>query len=117
MNNEMAGITRGKRGILYWFPVVFLPLSNIIAVFQKSWEMDWRLWTFTLVGAIAEELFFRRFLLRVIFLHSMKPVLAIILISFLFAGMHLFNLRAGAGISETLVQMIFAFCFSIWAGR
>ena len=29
--------------------------------------------------------------------------------------MHLFNLRAGQAIEETLLQMLFAFSFSIWA--
>ena len=33
-----------------------------------------------------------------------------------FAGIHLFNLRAGAGGEEVLVQIVCAFCFSIWAG-
>ena len=33
-----------------------------------------------------------------------------------FAGIHLFNLRAGAGGGEILVQIVCAFCFSIWAG-
>ena len=46
----------------------------------------------------------------------MKPILAIALVSVLFAGMHLFNLRVGAGGEEVLIQIVCAFCFSIWAG-
>ena len=30
--------------------------------------------------------------------------------------MHLFNLRAGVSEEEVLVQIVCAFCFSIWAG-
>ena len=46
----------------------------------------------------------------------MKPIPAIVLVSVLFAGMHLLNLRAGAGGEEVLVQIVCASCFSIWAG-
>jgi hypothetical protein len=61
-------------------------------------------------------LFFRFFLLKNVLLPRVKPMLAIVLVSVLFAGMHLFNLRAGAGGEEVLVQIVCAFCFSIWAG-
>lgn len=69
-----------------------------------------------IIGAVAEELFFRFFLLRQIFLRTMKPVSAILLVSVLFARMHLFNLRAGQPFDLTLLQMGCAFCFSVWAG-
>ena len=116
MSDKITGTTRERREILYWLPVILLPVGNIIVAFLTSWEMNWRLWAFSLVGAACEELFFRFFLLRTIFLPRMKPVLAIILVSLLFAGMHLWNLRNGTAISDTMFQMAFAFCFSIWAG-
>jgi len=68
------------------------------------------------IGAVAEELFFRFFLLKRIFLRTMKPTLAIPLTSVLFAAMHLFNMRAGQPLDMTLLQMGCAFCFSVWAG-
>ena len=68
------------------------------------------------LGAIAEELFYRFFLLRTVFLRKISPVPAILLTSVFFAGMHIFNLRAGQPVDVTLVQVFEAFCFSIWAG-
>ena len=69
-----------------------------------------------ILSAVTEELFFRFFLLRQCFLRNLKPTLAIVLVSALFAGMHLLNLRAGQAIGQTLLQMGYAFAFSIWAG-
>ena len=103
-----------KQKVLYWLPLCILPTSNILISLIMKQPMTPALPY--IFGAVVEELFFRWFLLKTILLPRMKPVMAILLVSFLFAGMHLFNLRAGAGIANTLVQMIFAFCFSIWAG-
>ena len=103
-----------NRKTLYWLPLFILPICNVlIALILKQSIAPVLPY---ILGAVVEELFFRLFLLRTIFLPRIKPALAILLVSVLFAGMHLFNLRAGAGATETLVQMIFAFCFSIWAG-
>ena len=46
----------------------------------------------------------------------MKPAFAVILVSVLFAGMQLWNLRSGSALPETLVQLLCAGCFGIWAG-
>ena len=69
-----------------------------------------------ILGAIAEELFYRFFLLRTVFLRKISPVPAILLTSVFFAGMHIFNLRTGQPVDVTLVQVFEAFCLSIWAG-
>ena len=71
-----------------------------------------------IIGAIAEELFFRCFLLKNVLLDrtKIKPVIAIILVSVLFAAMHLWNLWSGQPPYQTFIQMLFAFSFSIWAG-
>jgi len=103
-----------KQKVLYWLPLCILPTSNILISLIMKQPMTPALPY--ILGAVAEELFFRWFLLKTILLPRMKPVIAILLVSVLFAGMHLLNLRTGAGIGNTLVQMLFAFCFSIWAG-
>ena len=103
-----------KQKVLYWLPLCILPISNILISLIMKQPITPALPY--ILGAVAEELFFRWYLLKAILLSRMKPVTAILLISVLFAVMHLFNLCAGAGITDTLVQMLFAFCFSIWAG-
>ena len=103
-----------KQRILIWLPVILLPLANFILAVVNSANLT--IATRYVIGAIAEELFFRFFLLKNVLLPRMKPILAIVLVSVLFAGMHLFNLRAGASGEEVFVQVVCAFCFSIWAG-
>ena len=105
-----------KDMVLYWLPVFMLPAGNILALFFGPITFDPRIFLFSLIGAVAEELFFRWQLLGQIFLPRIKPVLAVLLVSVLFAAMHLFNLRNGSPLPAILPQMFCAFCFSIWAG-
>ena len=104
--------------LLIWAPVVLLPLSNLLSAVNSGVSFDFSqtaLWVF---GAIAEELFYRFFLLKKLLLDrsGMKGANAVLLVSLLFAAMHLFNLRTGAGLFPVLVQAFCAFCFSVWAG-
>ena len=104
--------------LLIWAPVLLLPLANLIPAIVSGVNYDFSqslVWVF---GAVAEELFYRFFLLRKLLLErsELKPGLAVLLISILFAGMHLFNLRAGMPVSLVLLQAFCAFCFSLWAG-
>ena len=104
--------------LLIWAPVLLLPLANLIPAIVSGVNYDFSqslVWVF---GAVAEELFYRFFLLRKLLLErsELKPGLAVLLISLLFAGMHLFNLRSGMPVSLVLLQAFGAFCFSIWAG-
>ena len=104
--------------LLIWAPVVLLPLSNLLSAVNSGVCFDFSqtaLWVF---GAVAEELFYRFFLLKKLLLDrsAMKPANAVLLVSLLFAVMHLFNLRTGAGLFPVLVQAFCAFCFSVWAG-
>lgn len=103
-----------KQRILYWLPVIILPASNLVLVYITDQPIQ--LLTIYIVGAVAEELFFRLFLLKTVFLRHMKPIPAILLVSVLFAGMHLFNLRTGQGLPMTLLQMGCGFAFGVWAG-
>ena len=103
---------------LIWAPVVLLPLSNLLSAVNSGVCFDFSqtaLWVF---GAVAEELFYRFFLLKKLLLDrsGMKPANAVLLVSLLFAVMHLFNLRTGAVLFPVLVQAFCAFCFSVWAG-
>ena len=104
--------------LLIWAPVVLLPLSNLLSAVNSGVCFDFSqtaLWVF---GAVAEELFYRFFLLKKLLLErsGMKPANAVLLVSLLFAAMHLFNLRSGMNVSLVLVQAFCAFCFSVWSG-
>ena len=103
---------------LIWAPVLLLPLATLIPAIASGVNYDFShalVWT---IGALAEELFYRFFLLQKLLLErtALRPRFSIVLISLLFAGMHLFNLRSGMTVSMVLVQAVCAFCFSIWAG-
>lgn len=107
-----------RNKVLIWLPLILLPTGNLLMLFFAPVSIDLRTLLFSLIGAVAEELFFRFFLLKKVLLETakLKPTLSIFLVSFLFAAMHLLNLRNGAAFSEVFIQMLFAFCFSIWAG-
>jgi len=102
--------------ILTWIPVVLLPVSNLALIFLTGVEHDVTSVIPWIIGAVAEEMFFRLFLLKTIFRPRMKPALAIFLVSVLFAAMHLLNLRNEIPLPTVLAQMFCAFCFSTWAG-
>ena len=104
--------------LLIWAPVLLLPLANLIPAIVSGVNYDFSQSLVWVLGAVAEELFYRFFLLRKLLLErsELKPGLAVLLISILFAGMHLFNLRSGMPVSLVLLQAFCAFCFSIWAG-
>ncbi len=105
-----------KRWFLYWIPVILLPAWNILMLIFLPISFDSRTLLLSLIGAVAEELVFRWFLLPRFFLPCMKPTHAILLVSVLFAAMHLLNLQTGTPFPAILPQMFCAFCFSIWAG-
>ena len=69
-----------------------------------------------MIAAIAEELFFRLFLLKTVLLPRVKPGAAVVLTAVVFAAMHLLNLRNGTPPAAVLPQILCAFCFSVWAG-
>ena len=112
--------SKTKLQILIWAPVLLLPLSNLLSSGGIVPAADYTLTQTSVwvIGAIAEELFYRFFLLQKLLLERVKlrPRFSILLVSLLFAGMHLFNLRSGMTVSMVLVQTVCAFCFSVWAG-
>ncbi len=111
----MKNISIAQR-VLVWLPVILLPAGNLLMLLFEPFSFSSRILLFSLIGAVAEELFFRWLLLRQILLPRMKPVLAILIVSVLFAAMHLLNLRTGTPFPTILPQMFCAFCFSMWAG-
>ena len=120
----------GKRRILLWFPVVLLPLTNLItaAVTGSSVALPYTTSSSLIpfipaavvfiLGAVIEELFYRWFLLKKVFFEptKLKPILSILIVSMLFALMHLWNLQTSPVILQVFLQVFFAFCFSVWAG-
>ena len=71
--------------------------------------------SFLVIGAAAEKLFHCFFLLQELLLErtELRLRFSIVLVSLLFAAMHLFNLHSGMAASLVLVQAVCAFCFSI----
>ena len=104
--------------LLIWAPVVLLPLSNLLSAVNSGVSFDFSQTALWVLGAVAEELFYRFFLLKKLLLDrsGMKGANAVFLVAVLFAAMHLFNLRTGAGLFPVLAQAFCAFCFSVWAG-
>ena len=128
-SDDGASSKRGK-GCLFFLPILLLPLANLItaavtgaSVFEP-YTTPSPLFPFLpsaavfILGAVAEELFYRWFLLKKVFLQTtkLKPILSIPIVSVLFALMHLWNLQASPAILPVLVQVFSAFCFSVWAG-
>ena len=112
--------SKTKLQILIWAPVLLLPLSNLLSSrgFVPAADYTLTQTAVWVIGAVTEELFYRFFLLQKLLLEraKLRPRFSILLISLLFAGMHLFNLRSGILVSLVLIQAFCAFCFSIWAG-
>ena len=105
--------------LLIWIPVLLLPLSNLLSSgFASAADYDMTRTLVWVIGAVAEELFYRFFLLQKLLLRrsALSPRFSIVLVSVLFAGMHLFNLRSGMAVPVVLLQAGCAFCFSMWAG-
>ena len=105
--------------LLIWIPVFLLPVSNLLSVgFVSAADYEMARTLAWVIGAVAEELFYRFFLLQKLLLErtALSPRVSIVLVSVLFAGMHLFNLRSGMAVPVVLLQAGCAFCFSMWAG-
>lgn len=123
-----------KQKTLYWLhlylPVLLFPLANLITAavthssIVKAYITPNILPPFLpaavifILGAVLEELLYRWFLLKKLFFETTKlrPILSILIVSVLFAGMHLWNLQASQTVLPVLQQVLFAFCFSVWAG-
>ena len=124
--------TSSKRGTgwLFFLPVILLPLTNLVmAAAMRSPITATYMTPSTLIpffpvavvfilGAVIEELFYRWFLLKKVFFETtkLKPLLSTLIVSVLFAGMHLWNLKTSPAILPVLLQVFSAFCFSVWAG-
>lgn len=109
-------VNKKMRGVLCWLPVVILPVSNLVMVMMTSTALQASL-TY-IFGAIIEEALFRWLLLKHLLLdkEGLAPVPSIAIVAVLFASMHLCNLAAGADATVTIIQFVFAFSFSVWAG-
>lgn len=107
---EVPGL---KRKLLCALPAAMLPVCNLLlaALTRQAPEPSWKY----LCAAILEELFFRWLLLKIwLFREKRLPqTWAVVLVSFLFAGMHLFNPQP---LPAALVQASCAWCFGLWAG-
>ena len=105
-----------KQLVLIWLPVALLPIANLVsaAVTHTAPKSTIQI----LVFAVLEELLYRWLLLDKLLLQQerIKPTVSIVIAALIFAAMHLWNLRTSAVVSSILMQVVFAFCFSVWAG-
>lgn len=104
-----------------WLSVLLFPLSNITLSISSGETIDlghtWWFWVQQLaigVGvALAEELFFRGLLLReLVFSYKWRSVTASLLVSFVFAILHLVNVNSYATWCYSIVQSLCAFAVS-----
>lgn len=105
-----------SRIVLIWLPVILLPAGNLLAAAIAAPVFQAHIFLFSLLGAVAEEIFFRWVLLKKILMPHFKPFLSILLSALLFAAMHLLNLFNAMPLPSVILQVFCAFCFSIWAG-
>ena len=102
-----------KRKLLCALPAALLPVCNLLlaALTRQAPEPSWKY----LCAAILEELFFRWFLLKIWLFREKRlpPAWAVVLVSCLFAGMHLLNPQP---LPAALMQASCAWCFGLWAG-
>ncbi len=105
-----------QQKLLIWFPVVLMSLFNLLSALMTGSQFTASVPM--IIGAVAEELFYRFFLLKTLLLREERilPSISIVLISILFAAAHLFNLLSGAAAQEIMIQVISAFSFGMWAG-
>ncbi len=112
----LSRISDAAAGCKYVCLLPALPavISNIILAFA-----DGRFGAFSCLppaAAVCEELFFRGLILKSVLLPRMRPAAAIAVSAVLFGTAHFLNLLSGSLLVPVLFQMLYAFCFSVWAG-
>lgn len=98
-----------RRQMRACLPLLLLPLSNLVCL--KSGKPDLSPMIRLLSAAIVEEIFFRGFLLQS--LKSIGRFRSTLLTSLLFALMHIPGLLHGNGANYALLQLSWAFGFSL----
>ena len=109
------------RGLFWLIVSLLFPITNILVAFIKNDGLlfglteilnFWNVVTILFV-AVAEELFFRGFILQeLIFSYNWRHVRASVVVSFIFGGLHLLNVNSYATWSYAIVQSICAFAVS-----
>lgn len=101
----------------FWFlPIVGIELSTLVFGGLKK-GLSFRLiliyLLFTMAVGFSEELYFRGLIPNI--LNGKSLIRPLLVSSFLFSIGHFFNLLAGAGLPDTLLQVLFAFLFGVVA--
>lgn len=111
--NRMGSITKvSKKAIFLLLPVAILSLIPILnGVKVNSANTIFIILITTLLIGIIEELVFRGVILSALKERGKLPT--ILICSVIFGLFHLLNLVYGAGILDTIVQVIFAFGFGL----
>lgn len=94
---------------LFFLPLGALPVYNVLT--GSGWELSFSLAALMLCASIAEELFFRGFLLRILLKWSRAG--GIVVSGAVFALAHFVNLIQGADLSYVLMQTLCAFSAGI----
>lgn len=96
------------KNLLYYLPMAIMVLSNLIFGISVNYSTGQIiLISISMLGVgFSEEILFRSFLIRT--LEKINKKLAIILPSVIFGLLHLVNLFGGAGLLETMSQVLYA---------
>lgn len=103
------------RDYIWFIPVIFAEMLPFISGLKEELIFGEVviIFLFTASVGFTEELYFRGLIAKSMIEKSMP--LTIILSSFLFSVGHFLNLLTGAGLIDTLLQVVFAFIFGIVA--
>lgn len=96
---------------LWFLPIIAIEIIPLFFGLKSGFKLSVVIiyLLFTISVGLAEELYFRGIIARVLKQKGLFTV--IILTSLLFSAGHLFNLLAGAKLMDTLLQILFAFVF------
>lgn len=99
------------RKVLYFLPLIAIEIVPFFAGFREDNDSKYLLAVLacTLCVGFAEELYFRGFIFNILKRNGMQ--FAIIVSSVLFGFSHLINIAGGAGVTDTILQIFFAFFF------
>lgn len=100
---------------LLFLPIVFIELSSLAFGLREGLSalLVFVFFVFTVAVGFSEELYFRGLIPNLLMRKNL--LVPLLLSSFLFSVGHFFNLLAGAGLVETIFQVVFAFLFGIVA--
>ncbi|MBQ4262262.1 MAG: CPBP family intramembrane metalloprotease [Ruminococcus sp.] len=106
-------MAKSSKRVFFYIPLIVIAISHFMCGIDtnKGASFIFANLIFTLAIGFAEEIYFRGIICRIWIDESVKK--AVVVSSTLFAICHLMNVMGGAGITETILQICFAFLYGI----